>query len=115
MRQLKLWLYLVGMIAILIGCVLAGMPQGGLFPSAPQASEVAQQPAKPADTAAPVAQITAEPTEEASVAPTEAPVETEVAVEETVDQCVECHTDRDQLIDTAAPEVEVEEESEGAG
>ncbi len=34
---------------------------------------------------------------------------------EQVDYCVECHTDKDMLIDTAAPEEEVVKESEGAG
>ncbi|GAP09193.1 hypothetical protein BECAL_00333 [Bellilinea caldifistulae] len=32
-----------------------------------------------------------------------------------VNYCVECHTDKDRLIQTAKPEEEVIEESEGAG
>jgi hypothetical protein len=32
-----------------------------------------------------------------------------------VDQCVSCHTDKEQLISTAKPEEEVEEESSGVG
>jgi len=31
------------------------------------------------------------------------------------DNCVDCHTDKSQLIDTAKPEEVVEKESEGAG
>jgi hypothetical protein len=33
----------------------------------------------------------------------------------TVDQCVECHTDKSKLIDTAKPEEVVVKESEGTG
>ena len=51
--------------------------------------------------------------------PTSAPTDTnqDVAVENTgeANQCVECHTDKQALVDTAAPVVEVEEESEGEG
>ena len=32
-----------------------------------------------------------------------------------VDQCVECHSDKDQLINTASPEEEVASENEGEG
>jgi hypothetical protein len=32
-----------------------------------------------------------------------------------VDYCLECHTDKEQLIDTAKPEVVLESESEGVG
>lgn len=35
--------------------------------------------------------------------------------EETVDYCLECHTDKDRLIDTARPEEEVISESKGEG
>ena len=34
---------------------------------------------------------------------------------DSVDYCVECHSDKDQLINTAAPEEEVISENEGEG
>ncbi|MBN2043926.1 MAG: hypothetical protein JW757_02800 [Anaerolineales bacterium] len=36
-------------------------------------------------------------------------------VPEMADECSTCHSDKERLIDTAAPVVEVEEENEGAG
>jgi hypothetical protein len=56
--------------------------------------------------------------------PSPEPVETEETVEEGSDDvtvseemsaCVSCHTDKTMLIDTAAPQEEVESENEGAG
>ncbi|GIV62849.1 MAG: hypothetical protein AB1457_14675 [Chloroflexota bacterium] len=38
-----------------------------------------------------------------------------LTTEPQVNYCVECHTDKDRLIQTAKPEEEVIEESEGAG
>jgi len=53
------------------------------------------------------AEPTAEPTAVATVAgsPTEAPL----------DYCLDCHTDKDQLIQTAKPVEAKESESEGVG
>jgi hypothetical protein len=51
---------------------------------------------------------TALPTEVPTLVPT--PVPTEV-----VDYCVDCHTDKEQLISTAKPVVEAESESSGVG
>ncbi len=49
-------------------------------------------------------------------APTQPLVATETATAQPqVNYCVECHTDKDRLIQTAKPEEEVVEESEGAG
>jgi hypothetical protein len=46
--------------------------------------------------------------------PTVEPTETvEVVVQ--VDYCVDCHTDKEQLISTAKPEETAEEESSGVG
>ena len=46
------------------------------------------------------------PTEETAVLPTEEPE---------LDECLACHTDKDQLIKTADPVVEVISENEGEG
>jgi mono/diheme cytochrome c family protein len=50
-------------------------------------------------------------------APETAPVTEEAvpAEEMGADACVDCHTDKDMLIETAAPVVEEEKESSGAG
>ncbi len=51
---------------------------------------------------------------EQPVAPAASPTPAATAVAQ-VDYCVECHTDKDRLIETAKPEEVVVEESEGAG
>jgi len=122
MRHWKIWLYLIAMIGILAFCVFAGLPAGEMQPFASGAKEVVPE-AKPVEPATAVAQVTDIPAEEVieapaeapTDAPTEAPTQTVAVAAEQVDYCMDCHTDKDQLIDTAAPEEEVVEESEGAG
>lgn len=50
-----------------------------------------------------------------TVEPTAAAVETTPTFEPQTDYCLDCHTDKDQLIQTAKTEEVVESESEGVG
>ena len=65
--------------------------------------------------------VEAEPVEEVDAAE-ETPSESETVEEvpaamspDVSEQCLDCHTDKQRLIDTAAPEVAVESENEGEG
>ena len=65
-----------------------------------------------------VAAVEVEPVVEATAVPTPVPteeVETVATEPEPVDYCLDCHIDKDMLIDTADPEEEVISESEGEG
>ena len=106
MRHWKIWLYLIGMTAILISCILVRNPDM----SDPLFQDTASQPAAP--TAVTVSIVQDTPTVEPSVTPSQEPTPTEVVAS---DQCVECHTNQDRLIETARVVVEEVEESEGAG
>ncbi|MGD9093755.1 MAG: hypothetical protein PVF74_12975 [Anaerolineales bacterium] len=55
------------------------------------------------------------PTEVPTVEPTPTEIPTEVPTEVPIDECLECHQDKDRLIDTAKPEEEVVSESSGEG
>jgi hypothetical protein len=115
MRHWKIWLYLIGMTAIIISCVLVSNPNDITTPFAPTQNELASQTVIPVRTTAPISEVAITSTAEVTDTPTEAPTVTEIAAVDQVDQCVECHTDSAKLIDTAAPEEEIVEESEGAG
>jgi hypothetical protein len=88
------------LVGLLIGLLVIGL------------AACATQTAVPAQIAPPISQAppTAAPTE-GVVIPTDEPI----AELETINQCLVCHTDKDMLIETAAPEVEVIKESEGVG
>jgi len=55
------------------------------------------------------------PTETPAPTPTSDPTPTEEVVVEVADQCLSCHSDKDQLVDTAKPEELVPNESSGVG
>lgn len=97
MRKWKAWLAITVVALAISACAAAETP-------APTATQAAVAAAESTATTAPTNTTAPSPT--AANTPTEAPV---------VDACVECHTDKDQLIDTAAPQEVVVEESEGAG
>lgn len=117
MRHWRIWLFVIAIIGIFGLCIYSGMPAGSSFLREPSRAESVPPTATQAEPAAPAtqaAQVTVEATGTATDAPTEAPQETEIAAAP-VDYCVQCHTDKQQLIDTAAPEEVVVKESEGAG
>ena len=58
---------------------------------------------------------TPEPVSTNTAVPSTPTVEPTVEVVVEVDFCVSCHTDKEQLIDTARPEEVAEEESSGVG
>ena len=100
------WLCIV--FVFLIGIVLSGCASADPTPEANVAEPVV---AAASPTTAPTA--TTAPTETTVPAtPTDMPTPTEEPV---ADQCVACHTDHDQLVDTAAPVVALETENEGEG
>jgi len=115
MRHWRIWLYLITVLGIFGFCLHSSLPNGIALPRAAKQKDAVSQTKVPAKPATAVAQVTAVVTVEATDAPTEATTQTEVAPAEQVNYCVECHTDKEQLVDTAAPEDEVVEESEGAG
>jgi mono/diheme cytochrome c family protein len=115
MRHWRTWLYLVAMIAIFGSCFALEMQNRTPFSRTSKQNEAASQTGKSTETAGTVTQETVVAVVEETAAPTEAPTQTEAAVVEPVNYCVECHTDKDQLIANAKIEEEVPEESEGAG
>ena len=86
-----------------------------------ESEEPVAQTAAAVDTDLPTA--TVEPTSEPPTAvpptealPTEAPPTTApTATSEPADQCLACHTDKESLIETAAPEEKAPSESSGVG
>ena len=110
------WIILIGVVLIILitaGCGGEASPTIELpvptvtqgEPSAPP-TEIPPTEIEPTDT--PTEEPTAVPTEEPDPTPTEEPTEA-------ADACIDCHTDKQALIDTAKPEDEVVSENEGEG
>jgi hypothetical protein len=77
-----------------------------------ETEQVSVEPTTPPTATVEIAELSPEPE------PTEEPVEGDAEDVMTTDEmsaCVDCHTDKTMLIDTAAPQEEVESENEGAG
>ena len=114
--------YLV--LTFVVAMVLAGCGQEE--PSTPTEQSAASAPTAIVDQAATDTPEPAEPTATATQAPptptetlvptaTLEPTPTEEMVAEIADACLACHSDKDQLIETAAPEEKVPSESSGVG
>ena len=104
MKKNLLFIAIGVLILALAACSPEGEPAEEAVAAAPT-KVIADTPA-PTDTVAPTA--TVPPT----IAPTEAPEEVAMA---DASQCLDCHADKDRLIQTAAPVVEVASESSGPG
>jgi hypothetical protein len=115
MRHWKIWLYLSGVTAIIVSCIIVSYPGEITIPSAPAQKELASQTTLATQYTPSVAKATITSAAAATNAPTQQPTVTEIAAADQVDQCIECHTEKEKLIDTADPVEEVVEESEGAG
>lgn len=107
----KLIYMLVGILVLifLVGC-------GQQTPATTEAKPTETHIAQPVE---PTSIPTVAPTEE-SAEPTDEPPVDEVAADSSSqdipeDECLNCHTDKQSLIDTAKPEEEVVSESSGEG
>ena len=119
MKNTKLLVLLI-LILLLIGawgCTTAS-PTSEPTAAVAQVSEAPVQTEAPVITEAPeeteAVIETEEPTEEPTQEPTDEPTEAAPA-QVSEDACLDCHSDQQMLIDTAAPVEEVESENEGAG
>ena len=109
MHTLKRWLAWTVCVLLLAAC---SAPQATALPATIAVTQPpATQPPATATTA-PTATATTAASPTPANTPTTAPTATE-AVQ--ANACIECHTDKDQLIQTAKVEEEKPKESEGAG
>lgn len=111
MRRILLMVSMLFFVLLAVGCQSPAGPT-------PLASPVTEANSSPTDTAEKEPQPTTtelieEPTPENTV--TEAPTEIAVITPEPADECLECHQDKQSLIDTAKPEEEQVSESSGEG
>lgn len=114
---MKYVLFLVAVVA-LVGCGEQEAPAPTEQSSVPASTIVAEAVATDTpELNEPAATATESPTPTETLAPTPTtePTPTEEAIAEVSDQCLACHADQDQLIDTAEPEEEIPNESSGVG
>ena len=103
---------LIGVLLLLSGCAQQAEPVGEVVH---EPTQIVPTPMNSPDEVAALMQFGSadsveQPEGEPASEPTEVPME-----EPQANYCVECHTDKDMLIDTARPEEEVISENEGAG
>lgn len=108
---------LVGVLVAVVGVVQKPQQSretaqivAGLAPT--QSVEALEAPAITETLASVTVEPTATPTQEPTATPTLEPTPTEEVV---ADYCVECHTDKEELIATAKEEEPAESESKGVG
>jgi hypothetical protein len=111
-KRLQTCLISMLLLLVLTGCAEQATPVAEAHPAATQIVPTPMN--SPEEVAALLNTGTGEPAEETTA--DTAPEPTELPTEEAqVNYCVECHGDKDMLIDTAKPEQEVISENEGAG
>ncbi|UCG23437.1 MAG: hypothetical protein JSW55_14985 [Chloroflexota bacterium] len=114
------YLLLIFVLAIaLAGCGQEEPPtpteQSAISPPTTVVEKTATNTPEPVEPTATDTQAPSTPTETLAPTATIEPTATEEVVVEETDACLACHSDKDQLIETAAPEEEVPSESSGVG
>jgi PBP1b-binding outer membrane lipoprotein LpoB len=121
MTKLRLIVLSLAIAFILGACSPSGEPsdEDASQNTVEVAQEVPTNTAEPTatETSTAVPTETAAPTETATVAPSPTPVPSPTPEEivASTDACLNCHLDKEQLIETAAPEEKAPSESSGVG